>query len=105
QAGLSAGYHLAKRGQQFRILEAGERVGGSWLNRWDSIRLFTPATHDALPGMPFPGGYGFPTRDEMTSYLAAYAERFELPVETGVHVDGLFREGDRFRVTAGAAAY
>jgi putative flavoprotein involved in K+ transport len=105
QAGLSAGYHLAKRGKPFVILDAADRVGGSWLNRWDSMKLFTPATHDGLPGMPFPGGYHFPTRDEMTAYLAAYAERFALPVQTGVRVDGLFREGDGFRVTAGGSAY
>ncbi|MDQ1716576.1 MAG: putative flavoprotein involved in transport [Pseudonocardiales bacterium] len=105
QAGLSAGFHLAKRGQEFVILDAADRIGGSWLNRWDSMKLFTPATHDGLPGLPFPGGYGFPTREEMTAYLASYAERFALPVRTGVHVDGLFREGEGFRVTAGSTAY
>ena len=39
QAGLSAGYHLAKRGKPFVILDAADRVGGSWLNRWDSLRI------------------------------------------------------------------
>ena len=43
QAGLSAGYHLAKRGKPFVILDAADRVGGSWLNRWDSLTLFTPS--------------------------------------------------------------
>ena len=43
QAGLAAGYHLARRGRAFVILDAGERVGDSWRNRWDSLRLFTPA--------------------------------------------------------------
>ena len=43
QAGLSAGYHLAKRGKPFVILDAADRVGGSWLNRWDSLKLFTPS--------------------------------------------------------------
>ena len=105
QAGLAAGYHLAKRGKPFVILEAADRVGGSWLNRWDSLRLFTPATHDGLPGMPFAGGYGFPTTDELIAYLESYAEQFDLPVRTGVRVDGLFREGDGFRVTAGSRAY
>ena len=27
----------------------------AWLGRWDSLRLFTPARRDALPGRPFPG--------------------------------------------------
>jgi putative flavoprotein involved in K+ transport len=102
QAGLSAGYHLRKQNRPFVILEAGDRVGGSWWSRWDSMRLFTPSTHDGLPGMPFPSStFSFPSRDEMTAYLQAYAERFELPVRTGVRVDGLFREDDRYVLTAG----
>jgi putative flavoprotein involved in K+ transport len=55
--------------------------------------------------MRYPGGYGFPTRDEMASYLAGYADHFSLPVRTGVRVDGLFREGNGFRVTAGSQAF
>ena len=66
QAGLSVGYHLARRGRQFLILEANERVGDSWRMRWDSLRLFTPARYDSLDGMPFrltsdKGSSGWPT--------------------------------------------
>jgi len=43
QAGLSVGYHLAKRDRPFVILEANQRIGDSWRKRWDSLRLFTPA--------------------------------------------------------------
>ncbi len=102
QAGLSVGYHLSRRGLPFVILDAGERVGDAWRNRWDSLRLFTPARYDGLAGMPFPApGGSFPTKDEMADYLEAYAHRFELPVRTGVTVDGLSRHGDRFVLTAG----
>ena len=50
QAGLTAGYHLAKRGRPFVILDANERIGDAWRNRWDSLRLFTPAHFSRLPG-------------------------------------------------------
>ncbi len=105
QAGLSAGYHLAKRGKPFVILDAADRVGGSWLNRWDSLTLFTPSIRDNLPGMPLGGDYRSPTKDEMLDYLERYVATFELPVRLGVHVDGLFRDGSGFRVTAGAQAF
>lgn len=105
QAGLSAGYHLAERGEPFVILDAAERVGGSWLNRWDSLALFTPAGHDGLPGMKFGGGYTFPSKDEMIAYLERYAEQFRLPIRLRTHVDGLFAEGDGYRVTAGAESF
>ena len=42
-----------------------------------------------------------PTKDQMADYLESYAERFALPVRTGIHVDGVRREGDRYIVTAG----
>jgi putative flavoprotein involved in K+ transport len=102
QAGLSVGYHLARRGLPFVILDANERIGDSWRKRWDSLRLFTPARFDGLAGMPFPASpNAFPTKDEMADYLAAYAARFDLPVRSGVKVDGLSRRGERFVVTAG----
>lgn len=102
QAGLAVGYHLARRGLPFVILDANVRIGDAWRQRWDSLRLFTPARYDGLPGMPFPAPrYAFPTKDEMADYLEAYAARFELPVRTGVRVDGLSRNGDGFIVAAG----
>ncbi|HSK91809.1 MAG TPA: FAD-dependent oxidoreductase [Euzebyales bacterium] len=102
QAGLATGYHLARHGVSFVILDANDRVGDSWRNRWDSLRLFTPARYDALPGMPFPApGLSYPTKDEIAGYLEAYAARFDLPVRTGVRVDRLVSEDDRFVVTAG----
>ena len=37
QAGLSVGYYLKKLDIPFIILDANERVGDSWRNRWDSL--------------------------------------------------------------------
>jgi putative flavoprotein involved in K+ transport len=102
QAGLATGYHLARRGQPFVILDAGERVGDPWRRRWDSLRLFTPARYSGLPGWPFPApAWHYPVKDEVADYLEAYAARFELPVRSGVAVDRLARLGDRYLVTAG----
>jgi len=101
QAGLAVGYHLARRGRSFVILDAHRRIGDAWRTRWDSLRLFTPAAYDALPGMPFPASRTyFPTKDEMADYLEDYARRFELPVRTGVRVDAVARNGHRFLVAS-----
>ena len=102
QAGLTAGYYLRRHGCPFLILDAGERIGDSWRDRWDSLRLFTPAHFSRLPGMPFPArNWSFPTKDEMGDYLERYAEDFELPVRSGVSVHRVTRDGDRFLVAAG----
>jgi putative flavoprotein involved in K+ transport len=102
QAGLMAGYHLSKLGRSFVILDANERVGDAWRKRWDSLRLFTPARLSSLPGMSLPmASWSFATKDELADYLEDYAERFELPVRTGVSVDGLRRVGGDFEISAG----
>jgi putative flavoprotein involved in K+ transport len=102
QAGLSVGYHLARRGLPFVILDASGRIGDSWRTRWDSLRLFTPARYNALPGLPFPGpAHAFSSKDEVADYLEAYAARFELPVRLGVRADRLARNGSNFVVEAG----
>ena len=106
QAGLATGYHLARLGRRFVVLDAGARVGDPWRGRWDSLRLYTPARYSGLPGWGFPADpWHYPTRDEVADYLEAYAARFELPVRGGVKVDGLTRRGDRFLVTAGEDRY
>jgi putative flavoprotein involved in K+ transport len=106
QSGLSVGYHLAKRGVSFVILEQNQRVGDTWRHRWDSLRLFTPARYDGLVGMKFPAPrMSFPTKDDMGDYLESYAAHFKLPVETGVTVDKLSRRGNTYIVSAGNMQY
>lgn len=103
QAGLAAGYHVARRGLRFVILEAGDRVGGSWRRRWDGLRLFTAARYDGLPGMAFPAPpNSFPSKDEVADYIESYAKTMDLPVRTGVRVEGLWRSepDDGYRVVA-----
>ncbi|MDQ4027870.1 MAG: NAD(P)/FAD-dependent oxidoreductase [Actinomycetota bacterium] len=102
QAGLATGYQLSRRDLPYKIIDANERVGDAWRNRWDSLRLFTPNRLNRLPGMPFPGyHWGFPSKNEMADYLESYARKFDLRVETGVRVERLTREGDRFVATSG----
>jgi putative flavoprotein involved in K+ transport len=103
QAGLAVGYHLARRDRSFVILEANDRVGDNWRKRFDSLRLYSPARYDGLPGWAVPlDPWAYPTKDEIADYLEAYAQRFELPVITGAGVDSLRRDGDGYVVRAGA---
>jgi putative flavoprotein involved in K+ transport len=106
QAGLSVGYYLKKQGRSFVILDASDRIGDSWRSRWDSLKLYSPAFRDGLPGMHFPARRNaYPTKDEMADYLEAYADRFELPVLTGVSVESLSKEDGKYVVTAGESRF
>ena len=101
QAGLVMGYHLRRAGADFVVLDAGRRVGDSWRERYDSLRLFSMPTYASLPGWRMPQRT-FPTRDQMADYLEQYAARFALPVRTGVAVLHVSMEGDGFLVDTSA---
>jgi putative flavoprotein involved in K+ transport len=106
QAGLATGYYLKQQGHDFLILDANAHIGDAWRTRWDSLRLFTPARYDGLPGMPFPApAHSLPSKDEVADYLQTYAARFALPVRTGVTVHRLSKPGDRFVVEAGTLGF
>ena len=102
QAGLSVGYFLSELNVPFVILDENEKIGDAWRNRWNSLKLFTPAKFDGLAGMLFPTpANSFPTKDEMADYLENYATHFKLPVRTNIRVDGLSRVGNSYCVTSG----
>lgn len=106
QAGLAMGYLLQRQGRDFRILEAANVLGAAWRERWDSLRLFTPARYSALPGLAFPGDPDrYPTRDEVGSYLADYARRFDLPVDLNARVRSLRKENDAYIAEADGGTY
>ena len=106
QGGLATGYHLAREGRSFVILDAGERIGDPWRKRWDSLRLYSPAAYDGLPGMRFPKARAsFPTTHEMADYLGTYAARFELPVHSGTAVEAIGKNEDGYVLTAGDQTY
>lgn len=99
QAGLATGYHLSKFTDDFIILDSGQSIGSAWKNRWDSLRLFTPAQYDGLPGYPFPADRNsFPTKDELADYLDKYAKKFNLPIRTGVTVNRLKKTSEGFLI-------
>ena len=105
QSGLAAGYHLSKAGLNFAILDDGARVGDAWRRRWDSLRLFTPARIDGLPGMPFPAPPGTTvTKDQVGDYMESYAKGFGLPVRLYVRVRSLSRDGGTFVTDSGVTA-
>jgi putative flavoprotein involved in K+ transport len=102
QAGPSVGHHLARRDRPFLIFDANERVGDNWRRHWDSLRLFSPARLDGLPGMTFPApAWSFPTKDQTADYLEQYAARFELPVISGTRVERVSRNGHGYVVDCG----
>lgn len=102
QAGLATAYHLTQRGASCVVLDHHERIGDNWRRHWDSLKLYSPARYDGLPGMPFPADdWSFPTKDEVANYLETYADHFDLPVLGGVTVQKVTKADDRYVIDAG----
>ena len=84
QSGLAAARELREAGLRPVVLEAGESPTGSWARYYDSLVLFSPARYSSLPGMKFPGDDPdrYPPRDEVTAYLAQYADYLSVDIRT-----------------------
>jgi putative flavoprotein involved in K+ transport len=102
-AGLGVAARLRRREIGAIVLER-SAVASSWRERYDGVRLNTVRWMSALPGMAIPRSAGrWPSRDELIAYMERYAARERLDVLTGVAVERIEREGDRYglRTSAG----
>lgn len=103
QAGLATAYHLQRRGLDFVVLDAAEHIGDQWRRQWDTLRLYSPARYDALPGMAFPAPrWSYPDKDQVADYLVSYARHFDLPVRLRTRVLAVDADGDGYTVTTDA---
>ncbi|SFS03577.1 Predicted flavoprotein CzcO associated with the cation diffusion facilitator CzcD [Microbacterium sp. cf046] len=103
QAGLSAGYHLRRRGfapvdeaqsgaETFVVLDANDQPGGAWQHRWPSLRMATVNGIHELPGAPVPPvDPQHSSRDVLPPYFQAYEEQFALHVRRPVRVTAVRR--------------
>ncbi len=92
QAGLSAAYHLKKRGfvsviddptaaRSFVVLDAEGAPGGAWQHRWASLRMSTVNGIFDLPRFPKPEiDPDEPSRTAVPAYFAAFEEHVGLPI-------------------------
>lgn len=106
QAGLSAAYHLRRRGfapasvadhaaRSFVVLDGETAPGGAWQHRWRSLKMATVNGIHELPGYAVPpADPAAAARDVLPAYFAEYEERFDLRVERPVEVRAVRREDD-----------
>ncbi|CAM1347981.1 flavin-containing monooxygenase [Tenacibaculum halocynthiae] len=97
QAGLSMAYHLGKMDKKFIVLDGENEIGASWLNRWDSLKLFTPTEYNHLPGLKFnaPKGY-YPSKVEVSNYFKSYVEKNSIPIQLNTLVTSVSKTKEGF---------
>lgn len=107
QAGLSAAYHLKRRGfvpaglaasdsPNFVVLDAEARPGGAWQHRWASLKMATVNGIYELPGLPVPpADPRAASRDVLPDYFSKYEDRFELDVRRPIRVRAVRRKEEQ----------
>jgi putative flavoprotein involved in K+ transport len=100
QAGLSIAYFLKESGKSFLVIDGEDEIGASWLNRWDSLKLFTPTEFNHLPGLKFdtPKGY-YPNKYEVANYFKSYVEAFDIQVQHNTLITAVKKTKDGFVVS------
>ena len=86
---------------RFVILEANERIGDTWRQPWDSLRLFTPARFDGLGGHAVPRPAGLVPDEGRDGRLPRVVRdaSSSCPCAPASPVDSALARGDRFLVT------
>jgi cation diffusion facilitator CzcD-associated flavoprotein CzcO len=101
QAGLSAAYHLGRRGLSHVVLDAEDGPGGAWQHRWDSLTMHDVHGIAALPDSTGPGLSERRANDVLPAYFRAYEDEHEIPVLRPMRVDRVTDE-DGLLVTRSA---
>jgi cation diffusion facilitator CzcD-associated flavoprotein CzcO len=127
QAGLSAGYHLQRRGfngadgsddtaaspdrpPSYVVLDAEDGPGGAWRHRWQSLRMATVNGISDLPGIPKPEiDPAEPSSVFLSRYFGDYEDGLGLNIVRPVKVRAVSREDDdpagRLMVQTSAGAW
>jgi cation diffusion facilitator CzcD-associated flavoprotein CzcO len=106
QSGLSAGYHLKRRGLEFIILDAAEEPGGAWSHRWESLRMATVNGIFGLPGFPTPPlDPEEPSRTAVPHYFADFEAANQLPILRPVTVSKVRSAGRKLIVESSAGGW
>lgn len=97
QAGLSMAYELKKLGLNYLVLDKEDEIGASWLNRWDSLKLFTPTEFNHLQGLEFTAPKGhYPNKYEVADYFKTYVNEFDIPIQLNTLVTKIYKKEGLF---------
>jgi len=95
QAGLSASYHLRRRGVPHVVLDADAAPGGAWQHRAHSLTMADVHGVAQLPDEPLPDvDPAAAARDVVPAYFADYERRHDLPVVRPVAVHAVRPAGE-----------
>lgn len=101
--GLAAAAALGEAGLRTIVLDRAPRIGQSWRDRYDRLRLNSVRWMSGLPGYPIERAHGrWVSRDDYVAYLERYAQRFDIRVHARTHVERIDRDGTAWALQTSA---
>ncbi|GAA2233700.1 NAD(P)-binding domain-containing protein [Rarobacter faecitabidus] len=106
QAGLSAAYHLQRRGIPSLLLDSEQGPGGAWRHRWDSLTMATVNGIFGLPGMPVPPvDPAERSSVAVPRYFASYERERAFDIRRPVRVERVERIAGGFEIFCPGASW
>lgn len=106
QAGLSVAYFLRRSPLNYLILDNQQEAGGSWLQTWDSLKLFSPSDYSSLSGWAMPkSNEEYPTKAEFINYLSAYENRYDFAIQRETEVFQVEKENELFKISTNKGVF
>jgi putative flavoprotein involved in K+ transport len=106
QAGMAISYYLTQDQKDFLVVDANRDIGAPWLKRWDSLKLFTVAEYNHLPGLDFPHPKGYyADKYDVANYLKSYVEKFNIPIAFNQKIKRLKKVEDHFELESEDQSY
>ena len=104
-AGLAVSACLRSQGLGHVVLEREAHIASAWRRHYDRLHLHTTKCYSGLPMTPWPkAAPRYPSREQVVSYLQAYAAQHQVAPRLGVAVHAVRRQGERFAVATSAGA-
>jgi cation diffusion facilitator CzcD-associated flavoprotein CzcO len=98
-SGVATAVSLRDRGVHPLLLDRADKVGASWLGRYERLKLNTHRDYSHLPGRPFPPGTPIlPTRADVVEHLDRHAHEDGIAVQLDTEVHRIDRESGGWRL-------
>ncbi len=105
QAGLSASYHLLRRGIRHVVLDANDEPGGAWQHRWDALTMRDVHGVAELPDASPPARDSRRANVAVPESFADYEQLHSLPIIRPVRVEKVVDHQGILEVRAGGRTW
>ncbi|KHN99847.1 Pyridine nucleotide-disulfide oxidoreductase, FAD/NAD(P)-binding domain protein [Metarhizium album ARSEF 1941] len=93
QCGVFLAAHLEHMGLSYLLVDKNPRVGDSWRNRYETLKIHTPSSMNSFPFLRFPTSWPrYMTKHQYGEWMECYSRIMNLKIRTNTTVRRVVRE-------------